>query len=111
MELFEDYQPGRRGAYDEMFHDGELRAPYQRLADSFSEVTGPEVRARAEALRNAARIAVTSYPTASQIAADRAAGQRSQARFATDAKRPASRPDAFDAFANRWPDAARIRPV
>ena len=50
MELFEDYQPGRRGAYDEMFTDGELRAPYQRLAESFAEVTGPEVRARAEAL-------------------------------------------------------------
>jgi uncharacterized circularly permuted ATP-grasp superfamily protein len=50
MELFEDYQPGRRGAYDEMFQDGRMRAPYQGLAQSFAEVTGPEVRARAEAL-------------------------------------------------------------
>jgi hypothetical protein len=34
---------------------------------------------------------------------------KSQNRIATDAKRAASRPDTFDSFAKRWPDAARIR--
>lgn len=72
---------------------------------------GATTDARTEALRNVARIAVTSYPTASQIAAERTAAQNpgSQARFATDAKRPASQTDALDSFARRWPDAARIR--
>jgi uncharacterized circularly permuted ATP-grasp superfamily protein len=50
MELFEDYQAGRRGAYDEMFDDGRLREPYRGLAASFAEVTAPEVRTRAESL-------------------------------------------------------------
>jgi hypothetical protein len=67
--------------------------------------------ARTEAMWNAARIAVTSYPTASQIVADRAAQRKpkSQTRIAMDAKRAASRSDTFDSFAKRWPDAARIR--
>jgi len=50
MELFENYLDGAGGAYDEMFDGDRLRAPYETLASSFGEVTGAEVRARAEAL-------------------------------------------------------------
>ncbi len=53
MELFDDYQAGSRGAYDEMFGDGHLRDPYRGLAASFAEVTAPEVHVRAEALATA----------------------------------------------------------
>jgi uncharacterized circularly permuted ATP-grasp superfamily protein len=50
MELFEDYLDAAAHAYDEMFDGEELRGPYQRLSTSFGQVTGAEVRARAEAL-------------------------------------------------------------
>src|SRR6478752_2873424 len=50
MELFENYLDGAGGAYDEMFDGDRLRGPYQALAESFLQVSGPEVRARAEAL-------------------------------------------------------------
>src|SRR3954471_22297654 len=50
MELFEDYLDAAAHAYDEMFDGDELRGPYQRLSTSFGQVTGAEVRARAEAL-------------------------------------------------------------
>src|SRR3954454_20593103 len=49
MELFEDYLDGAAHVYDEMFDGEELRGPYQRLSTSFGQVTGAEVRARAEA--------------------------------------------------------------
>ena len=50
MELFESYRDGAGDAYDEMFDGDGLRGPYRTLADSFAQVTGSEVRARAEAL-------------------------------------------------------------
>jgi hypothetical protein len=64
---------------------------------------GTAMDVQTRGLRNAAGIAVTSYPTASQTAAERVEEQKSEAKkqFATDAKRPASRPDALDSFAKR----------
>jgi uncharacterized circularly permuted ATP-grasp superfamily protein len=53
MELFEGYLAGTGQAYDEMFDGEALRSPYERLASSFAQVTGAEVRARAEALTTA----------------------------------------------------------
>ena len=50
MELFENYRDGAGDAYDEMFDGDELRGPYRALAQSFQEVSAPEVQARAEAL-------------------------------------------------------------
>ena len=50
MELFENYRDGAGDAYDEMFDGDELRGPYRGLAQSFQEVSAPEVQARAEAL-------------------------------------------------------------
>ena len=50
MELFENYLDGAGAAYDEMFDGDRLRGPYETLAESFGEVTGAEVQARAEAL-------------------------------------------------------------
>ncbi|MEP7092128.1 MAG: circularly permuted type 2 ATP-grasp protein, partial [Nocardioidaceae bacterium] len=50
MELFENYRAGVGRAYDEMFDGDRLRGPYEGLVRSFGEVTGSEVRARAEAL-------------------------------------------------------------
>ncbi|MBZ5740279.1 circularly permuted type 2 ATP-grasp protein [Nocardioides mangrovi] len=49
--LFEDY-PGARGpAYDEMFAAEQLRAPYERLRSSLTDLTIPELAARVEALQ------------------------------------------------------------
>jgi hypothetical protein len=95
----EDYSPasegGRKGPAK-----GRPAKPAGAAADALSQ-----------ALRSAARIAVSSYPTASQIAAERRAAQigGSRLRLAADAKRPAARSDTLDSFAKRWPDAARIR--
>jgi uncharacterized circularly permuted ATP-grasp superfamily protein len=50
MELFENYRDGAGDAYDEMFDGDELRGPYRALAQSFQQVSAPEVQARAEAL-------------------------------------------------------------
>jgi uncharacterized circularly permuted ATP-grasp superfamily protein len=50
MELFESYRDGAGDAYDEMFDGDELRGPYRALAESFKQVSAPEVQARAEAL-------------------------------------------------------------
>ena len=50
MELFENYRDGAGPAYDEMFDGAQLRGPYETLAASLDQVTGSEVRARAEAL-------------------------------------------------------------
>ncbi len=50
MELFENYRDGAAPAYDEMFDGAQLRGPYETLAASLDQVTGSEVRARAEAL-------------------------------------------------------------
>src|SRR6478672_10238583 len=50
MELFENYLDGASAAYDEMFDGDQLRGPYETLAASPAQVTGSEVRARAEAL-------------------------------------------------------------
>jgi uncharacterized circularly permuted ATP-grasp superfamily protein len=50
MELFENYLDRAGPAYDEMFDGDRLRGPYETLADSFGQVTGAEIRARAEAL-------------------------------------------------------------
>jgi hypothetical protein len=78
----EDYPPANEGG---------RKGPNQGRPET---PDGAAMDALTEALRNAARIAVSSYPTASQIAAERAAGQKakSQARLAADAKRvPAAR--------------------
>jgi uncharacterized circularly permuted ATP-grasp superfamily protein len=40
-------------AYDEMFRDGELRAPYQRIRESLGQLTGHEIHDRVEALQAA----------------------------------------------------------
>ena len=53
MELFENYLDGAGDAYDEMFHGDQLRGPYERLASSFGEVGGAELRTRAEGLTTA----------------------------------------------------------
>jgi hypothetical protein len=72
---------------------------------------GRAMDARTEAMWNAARIAVTSYPTASQIAADRAAQRRhpkSQTQIAMDAKKAARSSDTLGGFFERYPGAKKI---
>jgi uncharacterized circularly permuted ATP-grasp superfamily protein len=49
-ELFEGYRDGAGSAYDEMFDGDAMRGPYESIAASLEQVSGPEVRARAEAL-------------------------------------------------------------
>ena len=49
-ELFEGYRDGAGSAYDEMFDGDAMRGPYESIAASLEQVSGPEVRARAESL-------------------------------------------------------------
>ncbi|MDQ1705610.1 MAG: hypothetical protein QOF18_1976 [Frankiaceae bacterium] len=49
-ELFENYLDGAGSAYDEMFEADRLREPYESLVSSLEQVSGTELRARAEAL-------------------------------------------------------------
>jgi uncharacterized circularly permuted ATP-grasp superfamily protein len=49
-ELFEGYRDGAGSAYDEMFDGDAMRGPYESIAASLEQVSGPEVRARADAL-------------------------------------------------------------
>lgn len=52
-ELFKDYLHGAGDAYDEMYSGEDLRGPYERLASSFAEISGAELRSRAEGLTTA----------------------------------------------------------
>lgn len=51
--LFEGYTGAAGPAFDEMFADDGLRAPYAQLSDSLADMTEPELRSRVDALATA----------------------------------------------------------
>ncbi|WZH53164.1 MAG: circularly permuted type 2 ATP-grasp protein [Nocardioides alkalitolerans] len=51
--MFEGYTGAAGPAFDEMFADDGLRAPYAQLSDSLADMTEPELRSRVDALATA----------------------------------------------------------
>ncbi len=49
--MFEDYAGAQAQAYDEMFDEGGLRAPYERLRSSLHDLTVPDLASRVDALQ------------------------------------------------------------
>lgn len=51
--MFDDYDREAGPAFDEMLSEGEVRAPYRRLAASLAEMTEGEIHSRVDALQTA----------------------------------------------------------